>query len=231
MLQDNLQRKSRDKILTPQPPFEQAAIFAVEKAALLRPKGAMTDHEKKLLSRCFEGDKASWDQFVQHYAALIYHTIKKTLALHRSSTPEDSSEDIFQDVFLSLVNDEFFQLRRFRGDNGCTLTSWLRMIAVRRTIDHLRKASKPADPVGEMLLYRAADEPDDKGIDDQFQRLTRAIAKLQSRERVIIDLLFRQDFSAQDVASILQLSLGAVYTQKSRILTKLRQTLENPGSL
>lgn len=83
----------------------------------------MTNDEKALLSRCFEGDKASWDRFVQDYAGLIYHTIKKTLALHRGSTPADSAEDLFQDIFLSLVKDEFSQLRRFRGDNGCTLAS------------------------------------------------------------------------------------------------------------
>ena len=190
----------------------------------------MTNDEKALLSRCFEGDKASWDRFVQHYAGLIYHTIKKTLALHRGSTPADSAEDIFQDIFLSLVKDEFSQLRRFRGDNGCTLASWLRMIAARRTIDHLRRSNQRANPLEESALDGLADESHE-GSEDQLQLLTSALPQLQPRERIIIDLFFRQNLSAPDVASILHLSIGAVYTQKSRILAKLREALQKSGPL
>ena len=185
----------------------------------------MTDDAKQLLLRCFEGDKASWDRFVQDYAGLIYHTIKKTLALHRGSTPADSAEDIFQDTFLSLVKDEFAQLRRFRGDNGCTLASWLRMIAARRTIDHLRKSNQPANPLEESVLDGLADESENEGSDEQLQLLASVLPELQPGERIIIDLFFRQNLSAPDVASILHLSIGAVYTQKSRILAKLREAL------
>jgi RNA polymerase sigma factor (sigma-70 family) len=56
------------------------------------------------------------------------------------------------------------------------------------------------------------------------------MAKLQPQERIIIDLFYRQNLSAQDVAAILHLSVGAVYTQKSRILAKLREALEKSGS-
>ena len=185
----------------------------------------MTDDAKQLLLRCFEGDKASWDRFVQDYAGLIYHTIKKTLALHRGSTPADSAEDIFQDTFLSLVKDDFAQLRRFRGDNGCTLASWLRMIAARRTIDHLRKSNQPANPLEESVLDGLADESENEGSDEQLQLLASVLPELQPGERIIIDLFFRQNLSAPDVASILHLSIGAVYTQKSRILAKLREAL------
>ena len=191
----------------------------------------MTDDAKQLLLRCFEGDKASWDRFVQDYAGLIYHTIKKTLALHRGSTAADSAEDIFQDTFLSLVKDEFSQLRRFRGDNGCTLASWLRMIAARRTIDHLRKSNQPVNPLEESLLDGLADESENEGSNEQLQLLASVLPELQLRERIIIDLFFRQNLSAPDVASILHLSIGAVYTQKSRILAKLRETLEKSSSL
>jgi RNA polymerase sigma-70 factor (ECF subfamily) len=191
----------------------------------------MTNDEKALLSRCFEGDKASWNRFVQDYAGLIYHTIKKTLALHRGSTPADSAEDIFQDTFLSLIKDDFAQLRRFRGDNGCTLASWLRMIAARRTIDHLRKSNKPANPLEESVFDGLADESENEGSNEQLQLLASVLPEIQPRERIIIDLFFRQNLSAPDVASILHLSIGAVYTQKSRILAKLREALQKSGPL
>ena len=103
---------------------------------------AMTDDERELLSHCFAGDHASWNRFVQYYRGLIYHTIKTTVALHRAEQPHDFADDLFQEIFVSLVKDDYSQLRRFRGDNDCTLASWLRMVAARRTIDHLRKSDR-----------------------------------------------------------------------------------------
>jgi hypothetical protein len=82
----------------------------------------MTEPERTLLAGCLEGDKAAWDAFVLQYSALVYHMIKKTLVLHHTETSPDRVDDLFQDVFLLLVKDEFVQLRRFRGDRGCTFS-------------------------------------------------------------------------------------------------------------
>lgn len=105
----------------------------------------MTEKEKTLLAGCLNGDKAAWDAFVLQYSSLVHHTIKKTLIFRHTEISSDLVDDLFQEVFLSLVKDDFFQLRRFRGDRGCTLASWLRMIAARRTIDHLRKIKQTSE--------------------------------------------------------------------------------------
>lgn len=191
----------------------------------------MTEKDKNLLAGCIGGDKASWDAFVSQYSGLIYHTIKKTLSIHHAEPMSDSVDDLFQEVFLSLVKDDFLQLRRFRGDNNCTLASWLRMIATRRTIDHLRKSKTPANALEEPLLSRASDDSGDQRSDNQLQLLAKALATLQPRERILIDLFFRQNLSAQDVASVLHTSAGAIYTQKSRILAKLQEALEKLNTL
>ncbi|MGE5218153.1 MAG: RNA polymerase sigma factor [Chloroflexota bacterium] len=191
----------------------------------------MTEKEKSLLAGCIRGDKVSWDAFVLQYSGLIYHTIRRTVALHRFESAQDFVDDLFQEVFLSLVKDDFLQLRRFRGDRGCTLASWLRMIATRRTIDHLRKVEKPDESLEHSLAEFAGAESKGDESDAQFQRVADALAKLHPREQILVDLLFRKNLSAQNVASILNLSVGAVYTQKSRALAKLREILEKSGSL
>jgi hypothetical protein len=83
----------------------------------------VTEQEKTLIARCVKGEKAAWDAFVRQYSGLIYHTIRKTFALHHTEPRMEIVDDLFQDIFLSLVNNEFAQLRRFRGDDGCTLAS------------------------------------------------------------------------------------------------------------
>jgi RNA polymerase sigma-70 factor (ECF subfamily) len=187
----------------------------------------MTEKEKILIAGCVTGDKSSWDKFVQQYSALVYHTIRKTLALYRAEVSPDLVEDLFQEVFLSLLKDESLQLRRFRGD--CSCASWLRMIAARRTIDSLRKSSRAVDLVDDSMYKNALDQTSNESNDDQLQQLAGAISHLEPHEQIVIDLFYRQNLSAQDVASILRLSVGAVYTQKSRILSKLREAFQKLG--
>ncbi len=104
----------------------------------------MTEKEKTLLAGCIHGDKSSWDAFVQQYSALVYHTIRKTFGLHHAKLNVDVIEDLYQEFFVSILREDFKKLRQFKGDRGCTLASWLRLVAARLTIDFLRKQKPPA---------------------------------------------------------------------------------------
>ncbi|HXV80034.1 MAG TPA: sigma-70 family RNA polymerase sigma factor [Candidatus Binatia bacterium] len=190
----------------------------------------MAERKKDLLAGCLNSDQTAWNDFIRQYSGLIYHTIKKTLSIHRSDTSKHLIDDLFQDIFLSLVKDDFAELRRFRGDNGCTLASWLRMIAARRTIDHLRKSKIPAGLLEEPLEHDPAEALECASDDEQSQLLAKAVEDLPPQEKILIDLFFREGLSAKDVASILRLSIGSVYTQKSRILAKLRERLRKASA-
>ena len=191
----------------------------------------MTEREKDLLAGCLKGDQTAWNDFVRQYSGLLYHTIKTTFGLHHYDCSQPLAEDLFQDIFLSLIKDDFAELRRFRGDNGCTLASWLRMIAARRTIDHLRKSKHPADLLEESLENHPAETSERPSDTEQSQLLAKAVEDLPPHEKILVDLFFREGLSAKDVASILRLSIGAVYTQKSRIVAKLRERLRKADAL
>jgi DNA-directed RNA polymerase specialized sigma24 family protein len=47
-------------------------------------------------------------------------------------------------LFHSLLPEHCQKLRQFKGDHGCSLASWLRIIVARQVIDYLRKQSFPA---------------------------------------------------------------------------------------
>ncbi|MBI2986042.1 MAG: sigma-70 family RNA polymerase sigma factor [Deltaproteobacteria bacterium] len=191
----------------------------------------MTEKEKTLLTGCLNGDKAAWDAFVLQYSSLVYHTIRRTFGLYHSDPRTDLVEDLFQEVFLSLVQNDFKKLRQFRGDRGCSLASWLRVVAARLTIDFLRKQGAPSVEVTESLPSGQPDPPASLIDFEEEKLLSKALRGLPPRDRLFLDLSYRRELPPEEIAAILQVSVSAVYTQKSRVLAKLRETLRKAAAL
>lgn len=191
----------------------------------------MTEQDKISIAGCVRGDKAAWDAFVQQFSSLVYSTIYKTLTLHYSDCREQQVEDLYQEFFISILQNNCRKLRQFRGDRGCTLASWLRVVAARLTIDYLRR-QRPADAeVTDAIASDQPDAPSALAAREEEQSLTAALESLSARDRLIIELTYRRSLGAEEIAAILKTSVGAFYTQKSRVLDKLREVLGKTLSL
>lgn len=186
----------------------------------------MTDSERSLLAGCIRGDRLAWELFVKQYSNLVYHTIRKALSLHHGKYHEETIEDLYQEFFISILQNDCRKLAQFRGNNGCTLASWVGIIASRLTIDFLRrqktiKTYTPEPPPS------YASPSDDASIEHlQEASLVAALEALTAREQLIIQLHFQQGLDAEETSSLLRISLGAFYTQKSRLLDKLRKVID-----
>jgi RNA polymerase sigma factor (sigma-70 family) len=185
----------------------------------------MTEKETTLLAGCVNGEKAAWDTFVQQYSKLVYHTIRKTLTLHHTESRDEVIEDLYQEFFISILQNNCRKLGQFRGDGGCTLASFLRVVASRLTIDHLRKQPTPTVEVTDAFASDQLDAPGSLIDFEEQKSLSVAIESLSAKERLLVDLHFHQGLPAEEVASVLKISAGAFYTQKSRLVAKLRETL------
>ena len=184
----------------------------------------MTEQEKSLLAGCLRQDKAAWDAFVLQYSSLVYHAIKSTFSLYHTEPRGDLVEDLYQEFFLSILRDGCKKLGQFRGDRGCSLASWLRVIAARLTVDFLRRLRTEVEVAD--AISSVEDDPTDSLVsEEQKSLLNEALQDLASRERILIDLFYRQGLLAEEIAVMLKTSVGAVYTQKSRILDRVRAAL------
>jgi RNA polymerase sigma factor (sigma-70 family) len=191
----------------------------------------MTEKEKTLIAGCLRSEKAAWDSFVLQYSNLVYHTIKKTLNFHHAESRADLVEDLYQEFFLSLLRDECKKLRQFRGAHGCSLASWLRILTARLTIDFLRKQASTSGGIP-LAISRHSPDPAEPLINEQQERLVnQAIQTLSPRDRILIDLCYRQELDSGEVAVLLKTSVNAVYAQKSRVLEKIREVLRSSGAL
>jgi RNA polymerase sigma factor (sigma-70 family) len=191
----------------------------------------MTEKEKTLIAGCLRSEKAAWDSFVLQYSNLVYHTIKKTLNLHHVETRADLVEDLYQEFFVSLLRNECKKLRQFKGAHGCSLASWLRLLAARLTIDFLRKEAPALDEVASAMSRHSPDPAEPLTNEEQERLLNQAIQTLSPRDRILLDLCYRQALASEQIAALLKTSVNAVYAQRSRLLEKIREVLRRSEAL
>ena len=70
----------------------------------MEPDSFLTDSQ--ILSGCQNRDKRCWDLFVERYSDLIYWAIYQTLQKSSLASDPSIAEDIFQSVFVKLLEQE-----------------------------------------------------------------------------------------------------------------------------
>lgn len=191
------------------------------------------------MQRCVKGDALAWDEFISRYSRLIYNYIHSILRLHGINYPaQDSVSDLFQEILLSLVKDDFRKLRTFKAKNGCSLASWLRQVTINHTIDYLRKTRdsvslEEEDSEGTALKDRLVDSaptPQDESVRrDKLAHLEDCISRLEVDDRYFLELHLNHGFSLEELKEILKIGRGAVDMRKSRIIERLRDCFKRKG--
>jgi len=81
-------------------------------------------------------------------------------------------------------------------------------------------------------MTRHRPDPAEPLVNEQQKSLLKqAIQTLSSRDRILLDLCYRQALATEEIAAFLKTSVNAVYAQKSRVLAKIRETLKKSGAL
>jgi RNA polymerase sigma-70 factor (ECF subfamily) len=198
--------------------------------------------DRQLLSRCLAGSRSASENLVRRFSNLVYQSIQYTLISKHVSYNQQDLEDLHNTVFLRLFDRKCKRLRQYQGKRGCSVTTWIRMIAVRTVLDHLKKkgvdaiASKkdriPLEKLPE-LKDGAKDILAEMETMDRNQLLQVAIKTLPPRDRLFMKLHFDQGLSMPEIAEIMQLSMGNIYTVKYRVIQKIKSYVSsqvNPDS-
>ncbi|MDL1969148.1 MAG: sigma-70 family RNA polymerase sigma factor [Deltaproteobacteria bacterium] len=189
--------------------------------------------DTKLIIACLAQDKQAWDIFVEKYSRLICHAIVNTLRKY-STVPENQVvDDLFHTVFLSLIEKNYKKLRQFQW--RCKLSSWLHMIAVRATIDYLRKQSKHLSLNGATQEEISLKEniisenplPSELFEQKEEKRILEQIKNdMSTTERLFIELCYCRELSSSEIANTMNTSTNNVYQLKNRVRKKLKKLVE-----
>lgn len=192
----------------------------------------------EFIQRCVQGNRQSWDEFVDKYSRLIYNYIHSVIKLKGSSAAQGNINDIFQELFLSLVSENFKKLKSFKAKNGCSLASWLRQVTINFTLDYMRKArilvsldEEDADglSIKDILSDGSAAVSDSLVQEEKLGSLTECIDKLEPQDKYFIEMHISRGLSLEQLKGFLNISRGAVDMRKVRIIEKLKDCFRKKG--
>jgi len=173
----------------------------------------MRDEDIEFLDRFRAGDESAFEEFVLRYQDRIY-----TLCRYMLGSVHDA-EDAAQDVFIKA----FRGLRDFRpGSAG--LYTWLYRIAVNTCTDYRRRPFFASlfggDEEGdETRIEPVSDAPSPERLYEAKETslaLRAALNRLSSKLRTVIILKEVEGLSYEEIAEVLDISIGTVKSRISR---------------
>lgn len=187
------------------------------------------------LAACIGGRRAAQAAFVERFTGLVHHFVVSTLRRTRGAAPDARVEDLCQDVFVSLLADDCRRLRMYRGDRGCSVASWVRVITVRHVLNAVRR-DRPQTSLDDARAPTLPDPcPDplerllDRADRARFDALIALADGLSPRDRLLLELIYLRGMAAPEIAAALQVSRGVVYVRKNRLLGRLREAARQAG--
>ena len=192
--------------------------LSAEQEALLE------DH--RLVSGLQAGDEAAYEQLIERFQSPVYN-----LAYRLLNDQADAS-DVVQEVFLKI----FRNVGQFRGDSS--LRTWVYRIAVneshnrRRWLFRHRRGETGIEETfedsdgREKPLMDAGETPFDFTMNREAQLLLEAaLAEINPVFRTALVLREVEDMSYEDIAEILEVSIGTVKSRIVRGREALRRNL------
>lgn len=161
--------------------------------------------------------------FVELYTPLIFYWARRT------GLQTNDAADLVQDV-LTLV---FQKLPAFDYDSSRSFRGWLRTVTLNRFREKLRKQSIGANPATQSLLARieqpgSAESTWDLNYQQSLIRHATDLleGEFQPKTWAALQSYVFDQVPADRAASEHGLSTWTVYAAKSRLLSRLRETLE-----
>ena len=180
--------------------------------------------DRQLVERSIEGSDEAFEQIFDRYKRPVAMVAAKYFRR------PDQIEEIIQISFAKA----FIELSRFRGQHDASLGSWLTRIAANACLDQIRSKKRKPEELNcdlsqnetETLLDLAAcserSAEDGLAVRDLSQKL---LSRLADDDRALLQMLYSDEMSVTDIASLLGWSRSKVKIRAWRARNALRRVL------
>ena len=176
----------------------------------------MTEHQQNLLARCKNGERIAQQQLYEHFKGKMF-----AVCLRYSNSRQDA-EDALQEGFVKVFRD----LHQYRG--GGSFEGWVRRVIVHVALQHLRK-QKGGLQFSELenVEYKLSDVEDSVFEEsEKAAALIKLMQKMPTGFRTVLNLYVLEDYSHQQVADELGITVGTSKSQLNRAKAFLKNLLE-----
>lgn len=176
--------------------------------------------DDELLDKFFDGDNPDYvfNLIVRKYQKPVYWHIRRLVIVH------DDADDIVQEVFLKA----WMALPGFR--RASSLYTWLYRIATNEALTFLKKKKKrfflPIHDVEKQLANALEADVWYEG-DTMEKQIQKAILSLPEKQRVVFHLRYHDEMKYEDMAKILDTSVGALKASYHHAAKKIEKFI-NP---
>lgn len=182
-----------------------------------------------LITRAQQNNLDAFEQLVLGYQDRVY-----SHCLHLTGNPNDA-QDLAQDVFVQA----FKGLRSFRKESD--FGTWLHRIAVNQWINHCRRTRKivtfsideplPGHDSDMIRELAAAEDGPLENVERQELKaqLQQALQKIPDEYRLALVLREIEGYNYDEIASLLECSLGTVKSRINRGRKALKKELDKSG--
>lgn len=188
------------------------AIKTISKPLVASPERRHeADADVDIVRQVQAGDVAAFDKLILKYRERVFGIV-----YHLTSNREDAA-DLTQDAFIKA----FQSINRFHG--GSSFFTWLYRIAVNATLSHLRKNRlrsffsleriSDGEPVSKDIINALTDKSGvdrDTYVKELQEKLNDAMQKLSINHRTVVTLFEIDGLSHQDIAEVMNCSVGTV---------------------
>ena len=185
---------------------------------------ALTTVDRALLQRCLTRQSGAWNDFVDRFLGLIYHTIHHTAHLRSVELQPEDTEDVAAEILLQIIANDYGVLRQFKGT--CSLATYLTVIARRICVHELaRRAAahevQPTRPLDAAAADVAQPPRTEVGL-ESLEEVQKLLSRLPSRERKVVAMYYLEGRSYEEISTELNIPVNTIGPVLSRARKKLR---------
>jgi RNA polymerase sigma factor (sigma-70 family) len=156
-----------------------------------------SENESELVAGCIRNDRVKQKCLFDQYKNAMYTTALRIVG------NSDIAQDILQDAFIDI----FENIADFRFES--TLGTWIKTIVIRKALHGLKLEHQH-----ESIELADRQEFENKSTDFTAYELERAIQSLPESARAVFLLIEVEGYKHQEVAEMLEISIG---TSKSQL--------------
>jgi RNA polymerase sigma-70 factor (ECF subfamily) len=178
-----------------------------------------TTSDEVLIARIAKGDRLAMEELYGRYRVPVYRFVLRMV--RNPTTAEDLNSDVFLDVWR--------QAGTFEGRSA--VSTWIFSIARFKALNVLQR--RPMEELDDEKAGAIEDQADDPEIalakKDKAAMLRACLLKLSAEHREIVNLVYYQHKSVEDVAGIVGIPEATVKTRMFYARKKLSELLTEQG--